>query len=120
MNIRLISMAAAAAFLIVATPGPQAQATAAKVPMLKTDTSELVEVRKKRRYKARRHFRRHHRAHRHRHYRRHRHHRRWRYRGPRFSIYLGGASRCAWLRRRAYVTGSRYWWRRYRRCRAYW
>lgn len=27
--------------------------------------------------------------------------------------------RCEWLRRRAVVTGSRYWWRRYYRCRGY-
>jgi hypothetical protein len=26
---------------------------------------------------------------------------------------------CNWLRRRAIVTGSRYWWRRYRLCRYY-
>jgi hypothetical protein len=26
---------------------------------------------------------------------------------------------CEWLRRRAVVTGSRYWWRRYRQCRYY-
>jgi hypothetical protein len=28
-----------------------------------------------------------------------------------------GHGRCAWLRHRAIVTGSRYWWRRYWRCR---
>lgn len=26
---------------------------------------------------------------------------------------------CDWLRRRAVATGSRYWWQRYRLCRAY-
>jgi hypothetical protein len=26
---------------------------------------------------------------------------------------------CAWLRRRAYYTGSAYWWSRYNRCRYY-
>jgi hypothetical protein len=31
--------------------------------------------------------------------------------------YYGG--RCAWLRRRAYYTGSAYWWSRYNRCRYY-
>ena len=31
--------------------------------------------------------------------------------------YYGG--RCAWLRRRAYRTGSAYWWSRYNRCRYY-
>ncbi len=31
--------------------------------------------------------------------------------------YYGG--RCTWLRRRAYVTGSAYWWSRYNRCRYY-
>jgi len=28
-----------------------------------------------------------------------------------------GQNRCAWLRHRALITGSRYWWRRYWRCR---
>lgn len=31
--------------------------------------------------------------------------------------YYGGG--CAWLRRRAYYTGSAYWWSRYNRCRYY-
>lgn len=33
-----------------------------------------------------------------------------------------GYRRCGWLRRRARITGSPYWWRRYRRCmwRHYW
>ncbi len=30
-----------------------------------------------------------------------------------------GYGRCAWLRRRAYRTGSAYWWSRYNRCRYY-
>lgn len=52
-----------------------------------------------------------------------RHHRRFRpriYFGP--SYYYGYRSygyhnRCRWLKRRAIVTGSHYWWRRYNRCR---
>lgn len=46
-----------------------------------------------------------------------------RYRGRRYrrgrvyGYYYGGG--CAWLRRRAYATGSAYWWRRYNRCRYY-
>jgi hypothetical protein len=56
--------------------------------------------------------RRHHRGwHRH---RRHRHGFSF-YVAPRYH-YRGG---CAWLRHRAQVTGSRYWWRRYRRCRGW-
>ena len=106
MKKRLLSLAAAAAFLIVVSPGPEARAAAAKLPMLKADTSNLIEVRK-RRYKNHRHIRRWH-------FHRRYHHRRWR--GPRFGIYIG-TPRCAWLRRRAILTGSRYWWRRYYRCR---
>ena len=34
-----------------------------------------------------------------------------------YGYYYGG--RCAWLRRRAYRTGSAYWWSRYNRCRYY-
>ena len=34
-----------------------------------------------------------------------------------YGHYYGG--RCAWLRRRAYRTGSAYWWDRYNRCRYY-
>lgn len=30
-----------------------------------------------------------------------------------------GWRRCGWLRRRAIVTGSPYWWHRYRMCRRY-
>jgi hypothetical protein len=32
----------------------------------------------------------------------------------------GGYRSCEWLRRRAIITGSRYWWRRYYLCRGYW
>lgn len=38
------------------------------------------------------------------------------YFGPRYRYY---GRRCTWLRHRARVTGSRYWWRRYRRCRGW-
>lgn len=31
-----------------------------------------------------------------------------------------GVGRCEWLRRRAVITGSPYWWRRYYRCRRGW
>lgn len=115
MTKRLLSLAAAAALLIVVTPGPEVRAAAAKVPMLKTEASDIVEVRHRKwrgySYK-RRHFRRHH------HWRHRRHwHRHWH--GPRFAIYIGGP-RCGWLRRRAILTGSRYWWRRYYRCRYLW
>ena len=46
-----------------------------------------------------------------------------RYRGRRYrrgrvyGYYYGGG--CAWLRRRAYATGSAYWWSRYNRCVGY-
>jgi hypothetical protein len=54
--------------------------------------------------------------------------------GPRFHrfghfrrgrVFYGGpvlvyGSGCAWLRHRALVTGSPYWWRRYRACRYGW
>ena len=36
--------------------------------------------------------------------------------GPVYGAYRS----CEWLRRRAIITGSRYWWRRYYRCRGYW
>ena len=51
----------------------------------------------------------------------HRHHRRGWHRRSGFHFYVaprrhyGGG--CAWLRHRAVVTGSSYWWRRYRDCR---
>ena len=43
-----------------------------------------------------------------------------RYGGPSIRIYprRGYGPRCGWLRERALNTGSRYWWRRYRDCRA--
>jgi hypothetical protein len=34
-------------------------------------------------------------------------------------VYIAGSSGCEWLRRRALVTGSPYWWSRYRACRGY-
>jgi hypothetical protein len=46
-------------------------------------------------------------------------HRRAHFRSHR-RVYIAGVygyRRCAWLRRRAIVTGSRYWWRRYWRRR---
>jgi hypothetical protein len=51
----------------------------------------------------------------------------WRFRGPyRFHrrVFIGApvyayAGGCAWLRHRALVTGSPYWWRRYRWCRGW-
>ena len=49
-------------------------------------------------------------------YRHYRHHH---FRGG----YYGGVwigHRCQWLRHRAIVTGSAYWWRRYHRCRYGW
>lgn len=131
MSKRLLTLAAAAAFLIVVSPGPEARAAAAKLPMLKAETSDIVEVRKRRGYSSRGFHRRragsfhrprfvHRGYHRPRHIHRHRYHRRW-HRGPRFGIYIGPAYRsCAWLRHRAAVTGSRYWWRRYYRCRGWW
>jgi len=80
--------------------------------------SDVVEVRK-RHFGGRKHFR----AHKHlrsaRHFRAHRHFRGrkhfhvHRFYGARISI---GHS-CRWLRHRAIVTGSRYWWRRYYQCR---
>src|SRR5690606_41906158 len=43
-NKSLVSLAAAAAFLIVATPGPKVQAAAATtVPMIKADASEIID-----------------------------------------------------------------------------
>lgn len=123
MKNRLLTLAAAAAFLVIATPGPQAQATAAKVPMLKAESSNIIEVRR-RGYRGIKSFH-HHRAgrvfHRRAHVFRHRHRPRiiYRHRGPRFGIYIG-SSRCSWLRRRAIITGSDYWWRRYQRCRGWW
>jgi hypothetical protein len=51
-----------------------------------------------------------------------RHHRGIRYSwgGPVFYFYDGYYhGDCGWLRRRAIATGSRYWWQRYRLCRAY-
>lgn len=34
-------------------------------------------------------------------------------------VIVAGYSGCEWLRRRAIVTGSAYWWRRYRICRGW-
>lgn len=123
MNKRLLSLAAAAAFCILATPGPGVQAAAGKVPLLKAESSNIVDVRSREHRRAGRHFSRHRsvrRYHRPRHvYRSHRRYRHgWRHRGPRVVIYRGYRG-CAWLRHRALVTGSRYWWRRYRWCRGW-
>lgn len=41
------------------------------------------------------------------------------YWGPTIGIY-GGYRGCYWLKRRAIVTGSSYWWRRYNACRSGW
>lgn len=53
----------------------------------------------------------------------HRHHRRGWHRHSGFRFYLGPrryyGSGCGWLRHRAAVTGSSYWWRRYRHCRGW-
>jgi len=122
MKLKLLSLAAAAALLFTVSPGPEAHATAAKVPMLKAENSNIVEVRRRGGHFGHRHFRRHRHFHGHRHFHRPRHyhrHRHW-HRGPRFGIYIGAGPRCGWLRRRAIITGSYYWWRRYRRCRAWW
>jgi hypothetical protein len=57
----------------------------------------------------------------HRRWHRHRHRRGW-HRPHGFRLYIGPRhyyGRCAWLRHRAHATGSRYWWRRYRRCRGW-
>lgn len=58
---------------------------------------------------------------------RHRFHRHWggprlrfRHWGPGIGIYGGFYNRCGWLRQRAIVTGSGYWWRRYNACRYGW
>lgn len=126
MSLRLLSIVAAAAF-VMAAPSPQASATAAKVPVVKTENSAVTQIRSRRHYRGHRGFRgsRHvyRRAYRHRGYR---HSRRWR--GPRVAIYAGprwyGYRRayrgCGWLRQRAIYSGSRYWWRRYNACRYGW
>jgi hypothetical protein len=52
--------------------------------------------------------------------RRHGRHQTW---GPGISFYFYDGyyyGDCGWLRRRARVTGSPYWWRRYRQCRDWW
>jgi len=50
-----------------------------------------------------------------------RRYRRRRFRRGRVYGYYGGyyTGTCGWLRRRAYATGSPYWWDRYYRCRNY-
>lgn len=118
MKMRLLSLAAAATLLIVATPGPEARAAAAKLPVLKSEASDIVEVRHRKKLRRKFYKRRYHRRG---YYYPRRYHRRYhrRWRGPRFAIYVG-SPRCSWLRRRAILTGSRYWWRRYYRCRYWW
>lgn len=121
---RLFMLAAAAGFLIAATPQAEVRAAAAKAPLLQTETSGIIQVRERRHYRHSRHFHRPRHVYRHYHHRRfHRSHRPWygyhRHRRPRVSIYLGGYGSCAWLRRRAIITGSHYWWRRYRWCRGW-
>jgi hypothetical protein len=59
---------------------------------------------------------RHGRRHNHAHIRRHGRHYGW---GPGIGFYFYDGyyyGDCEWLHRRAIVTGSRYWWYRYRRC----
>jgi opacity protein-like surface antigen len=65
---------------------------------------------------------RNHRHHHHHYHRGHRHHfghfhRRGFVIGPVYSYGYGGG--CGWLRHRAVVTGSPYWWHRYRLCRGW-
>jgi hypothetical protein len=56
--------------------------------------------------------------HRHRHWGRwhRRHWRYWRFRRYRYAFGYPRYAPCRWLLRRARITGSRYWWRRYRHC----
>jgi len=61
----------------------------------------------------RRHFRRFHRFHHRRWHRRHWRH--WR-RRHNYVRWHSGYAPCRWVRRRAFRTGSPYWWHRYRRC----
>ena len=131
MRKRLLSLAAAAALFVIGGQAQDARAAAAKVPMIKSDATLVVDVRGHRHYRGGRSFHRNrsfhrprhvsrHRYHRPRYVHRHYHHRRW-HRGPRFGFYIGPSYRgCSWLRHRAVVTGSSYWWRRYRACRAGW
>jgi hypothetical protein len=122
---RLLPMAAACALLVTMT-GTDVRAAVAKVPEFKPESTTVAQVRHRHGgyYKwsgPRRHVWYSHGPRRH--VWRHRH-------GPRFAIFAGPLwwgyypyyrryDDCAWLRRKAIVTGSPYWWRRYRWCRSW-
>ena len=97
---RLFMLAAAAGFLIAATPQAEVRAAAAKAPLLQTETSGIIQVRERRHYRHSRHFHRPRHVHRHYHHRRfHRSHRPWYgyrpsygyygYYGPSVGVYFG-------------------------------
>jgi hypothetical protein len=109
---------AIAAIAGVALLGPAARSPAHAVPNLgMTDVgdADVIQVKS---------HGRHHMAHSRasgRHYYARRHHFRHRhFRGRFYGGYVYAGHRCGWLRHRAIVTGSAYWWRRYYRCRRGW
>ncbi len=138
----VLLLTAFGAFPIASTP---AQAlTAPSTASIAEAESPIVEVRRKggkrfrRGFKRGKFFKRHrgfkrgrkfrrHRVHRHRLYRHRAHRRRYhrrrfrRHRFHRHRYYRYGyyRNRCHWLKVRALVTGSSYWWHRYYRCRYY-
>ena len=130
----LKAMFAAVAVAAAVMVSPAGIKPAEAVPAVKPDvakTSLKVDVRKRRgyrgfkRYRGRgfRRYRGVRRFHRGRRYgRRFYRHRRFRpyryyYGVPYAGYYYGYGSSCRWLKRRAIITGSSYWWRRYHACR---
>ena len=97
----------ASALMTAAFVGSAPQALAA-VPHLSTAPTNVVQTVGGRHY--------HHRPFRHRHFG-HFHRRGFVIGAPIYAYSDGG---CAWLRHRALVTGSPYWWHRYRLCRRGW
>jgi len=98
----------ASALIVAAFVGFAPQASAAVQPHLSKATTNVLSTVGSRHYS--------HRPHRHRHFG-HFHRRGFVIGAPVYSYSYGG---CGWLRHRALVTGSSYWWHRYRLCRRGW
>jgi hypothetical protein len=98
----------ASALIMAALTGSAPQASAAVQPHFGKTTTNLVSTVGWRHY-------RHHHHHRFGHF----HHRRGFFIGAPIYSY-GYGDGCGWLRHRALVTGSPYWWHRYRACRRGW
>ena len=114
----IAAVGALAMALVAAPPSLKSAQALSGLQAADIKASDVVEVRK-RHFGGRKHFRGHKHFRAHKHFRGHKHFRRHGHVYLYPHIYYGGHS-CGWLRHRAIVTGSPYWWRRYYRCRHGW